>query len=580
MLGLRAGQALLITLAMAMSATSLALVAGLSPLPTMAGAILAGAIGLGAYLGGDDAPTRLFLAVITTVVLGLALTAASLFIDGSYDGQEYHYDTIYALVHGWNPFREPYAAYAPPQVTILIWPQHYPVGAPLLTALVRSTGLSLAAAKGITWLPGIAVPAIWYALLRGEGLARRGAAPMALLAAASPIYIEQLRSHYVDGLVAALAMAFVGLLIVALRHRRMDTLACAAACLVLAVDTKFNAIAIFGAVSAALCLTMAFQRRFAAALTLGFVLLGALLCVVFVLGSFPYLTNWRDFGHPFYPVMGTDAYGVNKALLPGGVRALPAIVVFFGTTFSVFVRGFAGGAAAFFDFSEGGLPDAAVGGFGPIFGVTLFCALAIALLALRARRNAALSWAGRGGQLTVQVIFPMAMLLLVSSLVTPYMWWPRFIPQLWICVYLCLVGAVLSGRGTLATLGWACAVVLALNSLVVSANTVRNGLRDTHQVREHIARVKARGGPYCAAFGAAHARIELMREAGIGVEPISTGLPVQCKASEVIPLADDFLGNPAQACACDDLPASELGDKRRPVDTTLADIRRLYERNK
>ncbi|MCJ2179812.1 hypothetical protein [Novosphingobium album (ex Hu et al. 2023)] len=571
--GLQAGQALLSMLALAVIMASVALIFGLPPLRVMGWPLLVAAIGLGAMLNGTSTSNRLALAVSSGLAIALSPWGASLFIDVSADGQEYHYDTIYALAHGWNPFRAPYAGFAPPEVTILIWPQHYPVGAPLLTAMVRNAGLSLAASKGILWLPGVAVPGIWFALLRGEGLAPRSAAALALLAAASPIYIAQLRSEYVDGFVAALAMAFVGLLLVALRQRRLDSLACALACLILATDTKFNAIAIFGTISAAVCLTMVIRRRIVAAFGLGLLLLGALLFVVLFIGSFPYITNWSGYGHPFYPIMGTDRYEVNNALLPGAVRDLPAIVIFLGTTFSVFARGFAGGPGAIFDFAEGGWPDGVVGGFGPIFGLALLLAIAIALVTLRHRRRSqARAMAG--------VIFLIAAMLLVSSLVTPYMWWPRFIPQLWICVYLCLVGAVLSDRSALVKLGWTCAAILAVNSAFVSVNSVRNGLSDSAVVRQHIARVKARGVPFCAAFGAAHARIELMREAGIKVEPMATGLPVECKGSEVIPLARDFLENPAQSCPCAAVPAALRRSGDRPADTTLADIERLFERSK
>ena len=578
--GLLAGQAILLALVFSVASTSLALIAGLTPLPRMAWPIMTGALLAAALWTGSSVRTRAALALWTAALLVICMLGAATFIDGSYDGQEYHYDTIYALSHGWNPFHGPYASFAPPGVTALIWPEHYPVGAPMLTALLRSGGASLAAAKGITWLPGIAVVPIWFALLYGEGMSRSKALPLAILASASPITIEQMRSHYVDGFVAALAMAYIGLLVLALRQRRCDSLICAMACLVLAIDTKFNAIAIFGAICAALCLSLALLHRWRAAFTLGTAMLGALGFVVLIIGAFPYLTNWSRFGHPFYPVMGTDQYGVNEALLPGAVRALPDFVVFAGTTFSVFTRDFAGDPRALFDFSEGGWPDVAIGGFGPVFGIVLLATLAMGLVILRSRLRRATGPDEPQGGALARVLLAIAGMLLISSLVTPYMWWPRFIPQLWICVSLCILAAILSQARWLGRLGWLCAAILAFNSTLVGANSVRNGLSDTAQVRHHIAAVKDHGGPFCAAFGAAHARIELMREAGIHVVPLTSNLPAHCQGAEPIPLADGFLGNPATACPCQQVPGSARATATRPPDTTLADIHRLFERNK
>ncbi len=565
---LRVAQTILVGLTIAVAAASLGLIAGLAPVTTLGGPLLLASMIAAAALVCRTIRHAAAAAAIATATLAAALWLAAHVIDASYDGQEYHFDAVYALRHGWNPFRQDYAAFVPPGAPALLWPQHYPIGAWLLTALAWSTGVSLPAAKGILWLPGLAVAPVWYAVFRGESLARPVSILLAVLAAASPIFIAQMRSHYVDGMLGSLAIAFIGLLALALRHGRKDALGPALCCLVLAVDTKFNAIAIFGAATAAVCLVLLLARQARASIGLGLACLGALLVALLGLGFHPYVTNLVDHGHPFYPVVGAPEYEINSALLPQDVRELPDIVLFLGTTFSSISDGsirppFLVDPA---DLWLHGGPDNVVGGFGPLFAGALVLALAIVALAAwkvplrRSRAGAVLLVAG---------------FLALSSVVTPYMWWPRFIPQLWTGVFLCAVAAILSERRALRYLGLACAGTLALNSAAVAAGTLRNALLDTATVRAHIAAAQAAPAPFCGAFGAAHARIELMRAAGVRVIPLAQELPLECSGAAPIPLGVDFLERPAQSCPCAAIAHDPTGRWHVPPDRTLEDIRTL-----
>ncbi|WP_260047661.1 hypothetical protein [Novosphingobium mangrovi (ex Huang et al. 2023)] len=565
------GQAILVVLVTVVIVASIGLILGLEPVPRYAAAVYLVGLLVSAILFGRTPARAAAIVGIVAALTAFCLWGAAQFIDGSYDGQEYHFDAVYAFHHGWNPFRQDYDAFVPPGAPALLWPQHYPIAAWLMTALAWSAGLSLTAAKGILWLPGLAVPPIWYAVLRGEGLTRQSSAALAMLAAGSPIFVEQMRSQHVDGLMGALAIAFVGLLVIALRQRKLSSFFSALCCLILAVDIKFNAIAILGAASAAFCLGVMVKARLGPAIQLGLFLLAALFVVLLGIGFHPYATNWLHYGHPFYPVMGAPGYQVNEALLPGSVRGLPDLALFVGTTFSFISRSIGGeGWWPLIDIHDGGWPDVAVGGFGPIFGGALILAIFVAAVAVKTKQT---------GQFRIRIILLVAACLLISSLVTPYMWWPRFIPQLWTAVFLCAVAGILSSRRRLACLGWACAGVLGLNSVMVGAMSLQNGLSDTAAIRSHIAGAVSAGRPFCGAFGAAHARIQLMRDAGVRVIPLAQPLPLHCYGVSAIPLAHTFLGQPAQSCPCRAISHDPRGRWQVPPDRTVEDIRTMLRTN-
>lgn len=565
----------LVALGLAVSLSSLALILGFDgavrgggPAILMLSAMLAAAV-CGRTVRGAAVG---LLAVLALAALCLAL--ASRLIDVSYDGQEYHFDATYALAHGWNPYHAALDAFVPPGAPVLPWPQHYPIGAWLLQAMAWTLGVPFAAAKGMLWLPTAVVAPIWLRVLRDEGLDWPASIVLALTAAASPVALAQLGSAYVDGFVGSLAACFIGLAVIALRCGDWRAMLSALACLGLAVDTKFNAIPIFGAATASICVILLLRRQAAIALRFGALCLATLSLVVLTIGFHPYVGNTLDHGNPFYPVMGAPEYEVNSALLPPELKRLPDIALFMGTTFSAVGQppGTLVPPFAPQDLSRYGYPDASIGGWGPLFSGALVLALVL-IAVLIARRSAQASQSAQGALV-------IAAGLVLSAVVTPYMWWPRFVPQLWLALLLIAAAGILSMPRAARWIGWACAIVLLANSALMTVASARAARLVTQQAKAHIAMVLARDAPYCAAFGAAHGRIQALRDAGAVVVPLPDRLPLACARPETIPHAYDFLWHTAASCGC---AGVDLGTARRwvpPPDRTLEDIRTMRERGR
>jgi hypothetical protein len=121
-------------------------------------------------------------------------------------------------------------------------------------------------------------------------------------------------------------------------------------------------------------------------------------------------------------------------------------------------------------------------------------------------------------------------------------------------------------------LGWAAIAALAINSVLVGVATARMANWQTAIIWKRV--IAARGaGPFCGNFGAAHARIELMREAGVHVIPLSGPLPLACPGARPISFAIDFNERPAQSCPCEQVAHDPQGRWIVPPDTTIEDIR-------
>jgi hypothetical protein len=534
----------------ALTPTECRLVLGLSLLP-MAATARARRTGLIALAAGVGV-------VVSVLVAGVA-------IDATYDGQEYQYDATWALLHGWNPVWLPYHRFVAPGATALPWPEHYAWGTWLLLALAQGAGLSSEAAKGIFIVPAIAAGLVWYAALQDLPPIRRPLrVVLALLAAMSPTVLVEFPTRLNDGVMASLASAFLGFGLLYVRWGSATALGGMAAALALAVDTKFNALPIFGALTAGLCLATLLQAGWGRTLRLGGMMAGTTLAAVLVLGWHPYVTNAIAHGNPFWPI-GDPAYEINTVYMPNWLRNEPVAVQ---TAYSVASR--VGGTLAPkwpFTLSKVELGRMAGGtfwgGFGPWFS-------GAALLALLAGGATLMSPIARRRALPLLCV---AVFGLLSAALVPQSWIARFVPQLWLAVFLLGLAALCAEVRLVRGLGATCLLVLGVNSGLVLLAKSHAEVKAVVAIDRSLSAAQ-RAGEICADFGAAHARIGLLRSRGVRVYPLHSRSPLQCAGGEQIPYALNFFDKPRIACPCNEVDHDPTGTWHAPPDTTVQDIRK------
>jgi hypothetical protein len=503
------------------------------------------------------------IALAVGVGVVVSLVAAGVAIDTSYDGQEYQYDATWALVHGWNPLWLPYDRFIAPGATALPWPQHYAWGTWLLLALVDGAGLSSEAAKGIFIVPAIGAGLVWYAVLRDVASIRTSLRVLlALLAAASPTVLVEFPTRMNDGVMASLASAFVGFGLLYVRRGGATALGGMAAALALAVDTKFNALPIFGALTAGFCLAALLQAGWGRTIRLGAMMAGTTLAAVLVLGWHPYVTNAIAHGNPFWPV-GDPAYEINTVFVPRWLRSEPVVVQ---TVYSVASRVGESLAPKWpFTLTKAELGrlngDTYWGAFGPWFS-------GAALLALLAGGATSMSPIARRRALP---LLSVAAFALLSVAIVPQSWIARFVPQLWLAVFLLGLAALYAQTRLVRGVGAACLLALGVNSglalLAVSYAEVKAVVAIDRSVS-----VAQQAGAICADFGSSHARIGLLRSRGVQVYPLHSRFSLQCAGAEPIPYVHDFLHVPRMACPCDEVGHDPTGAWHAPPDTTPQDI--------
>jgi hypothetical protein len=448
------------------------------------------------YEGWRDSAAALIVVVSISVVGGSAL---AWLLDFSGDGQWYHLPAVVALSDGWNPFAHPQLGDWNPvfkreiseRLSAAIYVQHYPKGAWIVAAAAyRATGL-LEAAKVVGLLYLLAVFFVAAGLLRRLGASAAWRWGLALAAAANPVLLYQVPVFFVDGQVAALCTLLVLLSLDYIHQQRPHLLALIGACVVLLANVKFTGVVFavalgFGCVS--MCFLWGCRRaawHFASA---------GLLSVALAIGVGyqPYITNVRDHGNPFYPVIGRDSAAeaatsgqfdiwappqfmsmgrmekLARSLLSesGGAESMPSLK----PPFTVKRREL----YIFFN------AEPRYGGFGPLFASVVIASLLLLLASSTAIDRGLLA----RGAFVATIVFG-------SALLNPEAWWARLSPQLWLVPVVLLATIALGARRWARGVGAVLLLVLLSNAALVAALNWGRSFEKNRQFRTQLALLTA-----------------------------------------------------------------------------------------
>ncbi|WP_165062592.1 hypothetical protein [Adlercreutzia sp. ZJ154] len=325
-----------------------------------------------------SAKITLYACGIALVSLVLCTLICGAFFDFSYDGNTHHKEAVVFLAQGWNPLRESVANWRgfqelyPNGSMIQLWIDHYAHGPWLFGAAMYDLTGWIETGKSYTLISMVAAGCMLGAMLSGRGFPGWQCVLLALLAAVNPITVPQFITFYNDAfLMMSLFAVLLSLYIVALRKNSLQndvisevsvpsdsafriSLLVFAFAFISCVQAKFTGLAYAGLFSVAFLVVYAVQaaksrkgcidggadsctraaeitsaeidadkiaqdcknfalKRF---LLMGILMLSTLIVSVCVVGYSPYITNFLNAGHPFYPLMGEGAVDIMTANSP------------------------------------------------------------------------------------------------------------------------------------------------------------------------------------------------------------------------------------------------------------------------
>ena len=431
-------------------------------------------------------------------LMGLLLILAALIfssnvIDVSWDGQTYHAEAVYQLMHGWNPYWSPTLYNNAPALTPSPWVLHYPKALWLIRAcfykLTGSYSSMLAPNLLISLAMSLFCSGAFYRVTRKAGLALL----FGLLLWLNPVILPQLFSNYMDGFLGAalciLIMAlFAGLLQPAQIMPDHENALAGAFSILLIVNLKFTGlvyVVLFVGVFlvAKLIQVRTIKQIKGLVLRLGFCLGFSTL----VFGYNPYIPNWLNHGHPFYPLSGKDALDIMTPNTPDSMLGKNSLEKAFDAYFGI-PMSYAAPVHFYWDsspeaiktqlqeyFTKSFYSDVRVGGWGlatPFLVFFLLVSSPLITLCLKENRLHLpyLSLAGA---------------VLLSVVINPEFWWARYTPQLWFLVTLnCILPLSLRKLRTWRlALSGLCLLVFLTNSSLILCGALKYNSLNTQSAR-------------------------------------------------------------------------------------------------
>ena len=469
--------------------------------------------------------------------------------DFSHDGQQYHQEAVIALWSGWDPlgtdqYTGPYA----------IWLNSYAKGVWLYGAALATLTGSVEAGKGINLLFASVSAIVSFQVLReNTQLTRLWCALTAAALALSPIVATQWPTYYNDGAIAGLLLVF---LVAATRcclqpkWDRLD-LGLLFITVFLLFGIKGSGAAYAIACSGILVTVLVLLGKRRTAVNAGYVAAGAACLAVLTVGFNPYITNTIRHGHPLYPLAGKDrpvdiiAGNASPAFL-GLTRVEKLFLSAFSkslSTVSTEQKGprdqvdlkwpgivYASELQLFFSRT-----DVRIGGFGPLFSLTLCAAILCAILWMATSPFSAKVW-------SKVLLAPIAIVFL--TLLFPEPWWARYVPQFWLLPLALVIGCMVAAPDNNAVRNVARAtVVIALTNcmLVAGLFATRTMARelDLRAQLTSLRNISQAVGPVSVTFGSTPSTRVRLAKAGVVMREGPVG--ASCALEAAVNYADATL---------------------------------------
>jgi hypothetical protein len=309
---------------------------------------------------------------------------------------------------------------------------------------------------------------------------------IAIVASFNPIAIYQLLTTYVDGKISSLIIMALCFALIYVKNQEAFSLISFISVISLLISFKFTGLVYAVILSFGLILFVLIKyRNFKFVLKDSLILLAIGIFSVFFLNLNPYYYNYRDYGHPFYPLMGEGAVDIMSSNVPETYKKLDGFEKAIASYFIFEIDGEDIEIKAPFiierkDLNPLKYTDARIGGFGPFFMEISFVSLIISFLFFVRPENSKKE----------KIYLLLTYLLIIGSvLIMPENWWARYVPQLYI---ICLISLliVFNKVPKARSLGQFLLLLLFLNSLYTAKMNWTRCLDDTKEVKRTIEKLK------------------------------------------------------------------------------------------
>lgn len=404
---------------------------------------------------------QIIISIIVAVsIFVLSVLLVSNIYDWTWDGNTYHKTAVGSLKNGWNPVYEKVEDFTIEKGNEIdldtkeknkIWVNHYPKASWIFAANIYSITNSIEASKILNILMMyVSITLIGTYLMKKMN--KIWASIISILIIINPVIITQIFNYYIDGLLG-MGLCIIIYTLLAITEMKKDVknnkfelkehfiiLAC---CILLVINLKFT-----GLVYAAILCFLFYMYWLYQAHKEGnlkekiikytkFYTIVVLISILFV-GYTPYMKNFIDKGHPFYPLFGKDKVDIMTHNQPYNFKNKDVVKKF---AISMLAEGsnihvayennkekpklkipFTIQEKELTDYAQ---PDTRMAGFGPlysgIFIISCCCTIYIIYSYIKNKQF---------NKLIPYLLILIAMAILV--LATDGSWWARYTPYLWI----------------------------------------------------------------------------------------------------------------------------------------------------
>ncbi|MDR2481429.1 MAG: hypothetical protein LBD07_03940 [Spirochaetaceae bacterium] len=356
------------------------------------------------------------LAVCYGIIILSCLINAFIY-DYSWDGQAYHQVAVIQLSNGWNPF------YTILPESDFFWNNHYAKFTEMFASILLSVFKNIEIGKSYTMI--FFAVTLCYALKYTSLYQKNKLAVLAisLIFAANPVVMSQIFTYYVDSF---LGMCLITLVFACMDYERQqrtgggkDLFIIIAVC-VFAINTKFTGF-ICGIVLISYVVKQLVMKNYKKMFALILSGIAILLVGSVFTGYNPYITNFKNFGHPFYPLNNDTSLLYSTIMSEKFLELHPVLrsLSLFFINYDLNTAPF-NPAKLFYSAAAHRNYCRVTGGFGLLFvEICVFSGL-ILLFTIKEKKSTTYK----------KILFP-ASLLLVLAVITPINWLARYIPYFW-----------------------------------------------------------------------------------------------------------------------------------------------------
>lgn len=282
--------------------------------------------------------------MLGTGIIGLAIAMNAFIQEIAYDGNLYHKLATGLLKMGWNPIYDNIKVYLEllniPNNRVSssdIWVACYPKAAWYFDSSVYALTNNIESAKIFNLLILYSVIGINFRFF-SKKLKKSNAAILSIFMTLIPAGCSQIFTYYVDGALAALLLASAILLISLSEEQnlseRKKLFFCLAICIILCSNLKITGLA-FEAVLCGLffvywCILIAKKQWMGKEWIAKWIIYYTIVVIiaVCVVGYGAYICNIINYGHPLYPMFGSDMLNVSNSLKNVGLdKATPIVQI-------------------------------------------------------------------------------------------------------------------------------------------------------------------------------------------------------------------------------------------------------------